>query len=177
MRGLCIALLITVISGCSTSHADDPTVVLKQFYQQYLTAFATYDIEHPEDSAMADNSFLKQKFASRDTEDRIQKISSLYEQEILESDYYTYSQDYFIEWVSALKVGTAKSFMGGVVVPVSIGINDGKSLQLSVFMRRENGAWKIYRVKNETDNYEQPIFDAGRLTAAINHTKTSASFK
>ncbi|MNY67319.1 hypothetical protein D3C86_2048840 [compost metagenome] len=48
---------------------------------------------------------------------------------------------------------------GGAKVPVSIGIVGDKYLQLMVYLKREDNKWKIYRVRNVTDNVEQYIFD------------------
>lgn len=45
------------------------------------------------------------------------------------------------------------------------GENGGK-VELQVFVRREAGAWKIYRVRDVTDNYEHPIFNAGAIARA-----------
>ncbi|WP_420361074.1 hypothetical protein [Cronobacter malonaticus] len=37
---------------------------------------------------------------------------------------------------------------------------------MEVFVRRESDIWKIYRVRDVTDNYEHPIFNAGAITRA-----------
>ncbi|WP_274621593.1 DUF3828 domain-containing protein [Enterobacter chengduensis] len=56
--------------------------------------------------------------------------------------------------------------MNGEVLPVRIGIEDGGFLNLEVYMRREDGKWKIYRVSDVTDRYEHPIFNTGAITRA-----------
>ena len=60
-------------------------------------------------------------------------------------------------------------------MPVWIGRENGGKVELQVFVRREAGAWKIYRVRDVTDNYEHPIFNAGAI--AQQKLQPKAGFK
>ena len=162
MRSL-IFLLAFCIAGC-TPRGPTPEKVAADFYHYYLSAFDQPD-------AIALTSAEMRRYVAADTLNRLSAIENIEEQDINESDYLSYSQDYDPSWVSALKVDQPSPLIGGAVVPVSIGIENGGHILLSVFMRHEDGAWKIYRVRDETDDYEQPIFDAGRLAAALKHAK------
>jgi hypothetical protein len=176
MKYAFILLLVFYVSGCASSKKVTPEETAQRFYQQYLTSLSIFDAEHLEKYQRIDNVSLVKKYVAKGTIERINIIDHVDEQEILGSDYYTYSQDYSIDWVKALKVGKSVAFLGGVIVPVSLGIENARYIDLSVFMRQENGGWKIYRVKNDTEDYEHPIFDAGRLTGAQEYAKTLAPF-
>lgn len=52
------------------------------------------------------------------------------------------------------------------VVQVLEGAAGGRSIHLEVFLRREDDAWKIYRVRDITNHHEHPIFNAGAITRA-----------
>ena len=171
LKGLLIALITLMLPSCSEPKSESPESVVQAFYQQYLRAFADFDPVNAEHSPMADNSPLIGKYIAADTAARIADLHQIYEQGILDSDYFTYCQDYAPEWVAALKVGKASPQADSVSVPVSIGIEEGKYLQLMVYLKHEGNGWKIYRVKNKTDNYEQNIFDDDAIKQARAHTR------
>jgi hypothetical protein len=100
-----------------------------------------------------------QSFVAQDTLKRLAEVNKIPEQEILLSDYFTYTQDYAPEWIAALKAGEPKAFMGSEMIDVWLGAEEGKSLHLKIYLRREYGAWKIYRVRDLTDNFEHPMFN------------------
>lgn len=156
-----LSLFFFCLVGC-TAPGQGPEKTVSDFYQYYLTAF-------DEPGKVAYTSDEMRRYVSKETLERLAFIEKIEEQEINESDYFFYGQDYDSNWISALKVKPSQPLLGGVVVPVTIGTENGGQLQLSVFMRREEGRWKIYRVRDETHQYEQPIFDAGRLSGAITH--------
>jgi len=162
-------LLCFWLAGC-TSQTPAPEKSASDFYHYYLPAF-----DDPDKTAYSSEEM--QHYVAADTLKRLATIEKIEEQEIYLSDYFFYGQDYDSNWVSALKVGKPVAFLGGVVVPVSVGKENGAYKALSVFMRRENGLWKIYRVRDDTDDYEQPIFDAGRLTGAQEHARKLPAFK
>ena len=60
----------------------------------------------------------------------------------------------------------ARPFLNCEVVQVIEGAGGGRTLHLEVFLCREDDAWKIYRVRDITNNHEHPIFNAGTLTQA-----------
>ncbi|MBW9468324.1 DUF3828 domain-containing protein [Enterobacter roggenkampii] len=66
----------------------------------------------------------------------------------------------------SLRVENARPFLNGEAVQVIEGAGNGRSIHLEVFLRREDDAWKIYRVRDVTNNHEHPIFDAGAITRA-----------
>lgn len=85
-----VLLMCLFLTGCSTQ-MDAPEKRTHDFYQFYLTAFVTDSKEDNLDSPKM------RDYIAHDTLSRLQKISSLYEQEIIGSDYFTYTQDYAAE--------------------------------------------------------------------------------
>jgi hypothetical protein len=106
------------------------------------------------------------RYVSVDTLSRINTVQDIPEQELMESDYFTYTQDYSREWIPALRVENARPFLNGEVVQVIEGAGNGKSIHLEVFLRLEDDIWKIYRVRDVTNNHEHPIFSAGAIAQA-----------
>ena len=156
---------VMLLVGCSSAanqnqSAQDAT---ESFYKSYLYAFGS-------DEAMPYPADELRKYVSAETITRIGIIQEIYEQELIASDYFTYTQDYSREWIPALRVDNARPFLNGEVVQVIEGAGHGKSIHLEVFLRREDDAWKIYRVRDITNNYEHPIFNTG----AITHAKAAA---
>jgi len=152
MKLLSLTLCLLVITGCST-HVSVETAdqQVKSFYQKYLQMLASDKVSMPPGD--------EEKFVASDTLRRLNAIVKMPEQERVESDYFTYTQDYDPKWISRLQVLQARPFMGGATVDVLLGIEEGKSLHLRTWLRRENGGWKIYRVKDLSDNFEHRIFD------------------
>lgn len=152
---------VMLLVGCSSAANQDQSAqdVTKSFYKSYLFTFGSDEARlYPDDEL--------RKYVSVDTIARIGAIQEIAEQELIESDYFTYTQDYSREWIPALRVENARPFLNGEVVQVIEGGDDGRSIHLEVFLRREDGVWKIYRVRDVTDNYEHPIFNAGAITRA-----------
>mgnify|MGYP002765329298 CR=1 FL=1 len=152
---------VMLLVGCSSTASDnqDAKDATESFYKSYLYAFGSDDARpYPADEL--------RKYVSADTIARIDAIQEIYEQELIESDYFTYTQDYSREWIPALRVENARPFLYGEVVQVIEGAGGGRTLHLEVFLRREDDAWKIYRVRDITNNREHPIFNAGALTQA-----------
>ncbi|WP_407439193.1 YbjP/YqhG family protein [Lelliottia sp.] len=166
LKGLFLTVLSLMLFACGSYQNDNPETTTRLFYQQYLHAFADFDPADAEHSPLADNSPLLREFVASDTRSRIAEIQQIYEQEILEADYFTYSQDYAPEWVELLEVGKAHMQLGGATLQVNLGIGEKKPLQLMVYLRREDDRWKIYRVRDITNNYEQTIFDDAAIKAA-----------
>ncbi|MEX9252157.1 YbjP/YqhG family protein [Pseudenterobacter timonensis] len=153
-----IVLCACLLSACSVRPDQSAPTRVHSFYSTYLMSLTSSDNEYsPSDL---------REYVSADTIKRLDDIESIPEQDLLGSDYFAYAQDYDPSWVSALNVGPAKSFMGGEVMPIWIGRENGGKVELQVFVRREAGAWKIYRVRDVTDNYEHPIFNAGAIARA-----------
>lgn len=156
---------VMLLLGCSSAARQDQSAqdATESFYKSYLSAFGSDEARpYPADAL--------RKYVSADTIARISAIQEISEQELIESDYFTYTQDYSRDWIPALQVGNARPFLNGEVVQVIEGAGDGRSIHLEVFLRREGDAWKIYRVRDITNNHEHPIFNAG----AITHAKSAA---
>lgn len=153
----CVMLLV----GCSSAANQDKRAqdATESFYKSYISAFGS-DVARP---YSADEL---RKYVSADTITRIGAIQEISEQELMESDYFTYTQDYSREWIPALRVENARPYLNGEVVQVIEGAGNGRSIHLEVFLRREDDAWKIYRVRDVTNNHEHPIFNAGAITRA-----------
>lgn len=163
MRAL--ILLALFLTGC-TSHIPAPEATVKDFYVFYLNAFVS---DSHADSL--DSPQMKQ-YVAKDTLARLKTIQSLEEQEIVEADYFTYSQDYAEEWIPALEVGKARDGAGGKVIDVWLGMQDGKKYQLRDYLRLEDQTWKIYRVVNVSDGFEQNIFDDKAIAAARTYAQS-----
>lgn len=152
---------VMLLAGCSSAANRDQSAqdATESFYKSYLFAFGSDEVRpYPADEL--------RKYVSADTLTRINAIQEISEQELIESDYFTYTQDYSREWIPALRVGNARPFLNGEVVQVTEGAGNVRSIHLEVFLRREGDAWKIYRVRDITNNYEHPIFNAGAITRA-----------
>lgn len=155
---LSVAMLLV---GCSSAASQDQSAkdTTESFYKSYLCAFGSNEARpYPADEL--------RKYVSADTIARIGAIKEIPEQELIESDYFTYTQDYAREWIPALRVENARPFLNGEVVQVMEGAGGGRSIHLEVFLRREDDAWKIYRVRDLTNNHEHPIFNAGAIAQA-----------
>ncbi|WP_449554422.1 YbjP/YqhG family protein [Lelliottia amnigena] len=164
MKMIFLSVVILLVGCSSAANQDQYTQdTTKSFYKSYLSAFGS-------DEARPYPANELRKYVSADTIARIGAIQEIAEQELMESDYFTYTQDYSREWIPALRVEKARPFLNGEVVQVIEGGGDGRSIHLEVFLRREDDAWKIYRVRDVTNNHEHPIFNAG----AISHAKAAA---
>lgn len=149
-------MIIFLLSACVGHPQESPANRVAAFYSSYLEFMSGSDDRYDQ----------LQEYISTDTLARLSNIGAIPEQEIIGSDYFTYVQDYDASWIKRLKIGHARALMGGKVIPVWLGIENGNVLHLEVYMRCENGKWKIYRVKDISHHYEQPIFNAGAIAQA-----------
>jgi len=151
MRGLMILILAFVLANCASSD-QVATARVKEFYTAYLYLLC-------EDRPLPAYTYPDAaKFISQKTLDRLTSIAKTPEQEIIESDYFTYTQDYDPAWIPRLRVDKAVDSSDGKIADVWLGVEDNKELHLQAFLRKESGAWQIYRVRSITDNDEQRIF-------------------
>ncbi|KGT91254.1 hypothetical protein NG99_16950 [Erwinia typographi] len=159
MRKIIIAMLCAFSVCALASTEKDAAAQAKAFYISYLTSLA---------SDTGDN-FPRaelQKYVAAQTIKRIEEVQKIPEQELLESDYFTYCQDYDPAWIPSLRVGDAEATPdGNEIVQVWLGVENGQKLHLEAFMRQEDAHWKIYRVRDVTNNFEHPIFN----DSAIRH--------
>lgn len=153
-----LVLYTCLLSACSVQQDQSAPLRVHSFYSTYLMSLTSSDKAYSPSEL--------REYVSADTLKRLDEIEAIPEQDLIGSDYFAYAQDYDPSWVSALTVGDAKPFMGGEILPVWIGKEYGGKLELQVFVRRESGIWKIYRVRDVTDNYEHPIFNAGAIARA-----------
>lgn len=162
MRILYVVLMALAVTACSSGR-DNPEKRVSDFYIYYLNVFANSQGKiKPAPTIMSD-------YISRDTLTQLKIISHIHEQEIIDTDYYTYAQDYSTNWIPLLKVGRAEDFLGGKYVDVWLGCEKNQTYQIGVYMRKEDSKWKIYRVKNITDGYEHYIFNTPAIEKAKQH--------
>lgn len=93
---------VMLLVGCSSAARQDQSAqdATESFYKSYLSAFGSDEARpYPADAL--------RKYVSADTIARISTIQEISEQELIESDYFTYTQDYSREWIPALRVGNA----------------------------------------------------------------------
>ncbi|MFE4109360.1 DUF3828 domain-containing protein [Kosakonia sp. YIM B13611] len=132
--------------------ATDAQKSVAAFYHYYLHAFDTTPppemVQKPEMRAWVMEKLLT----------RIATVYEMPEQEFLDADYFTYTQDYSPDWIPRLKTTPAKTNGNSQVVDVWLGVEENKSQHLQVWTRKETGVWKIWRVVNITDNYEQKLY-------------------
>lgn len=158
-RLLLPAVILLVACSSVPNQNQQATEQAKEFYTSYLTQFGSnVTAPYPSDKL--------NKYVSADTIGRINAIQDIPEQELMESDYFTYVQDYSSDWVPQLRVEGATPFLGGEVVQVMEGVENGGYIHLEAFLRREDGIWKIYRVRDVTNNHEHPIFNSGAIAQA-----------
>lgn len=99
---LSVAMLLV---GCSSAASQDQSAkdTTESFYKSYLCAFGSNEARpYPADEL--------RKYVSADTIARIGAIQEIPEQELIESDYFTYTQDYAREWIPALRVENVRPF-------------------------------------------------------------------
>ncbi|MBM3010022.1 YbjP/YqhG family protein [Citrobacter freundii] len=162
MRFLYVVLMLLAITACNSGR-DNAEQRVSDFYAYYLNVFANSEGKiKPAPEKMND-------YISKDTLTQLNVISNIYEQEIIDTDYYTYAQDYSANWIPLLKVGKAKNSFGGKYVDVWLGRQNNQTYQIGVYLKMEGGQWKIYRVKNVTAGYEHYIFDEQAIARARQH--------
>lgn len=110
MKAFSLIALVLLLCGCSTPRHDSSRDV-KQFYLAWMSAY----------TQERDTSALMQRYVAKDVINRLALIDGLYEQEILDSDYFMYVQDYDPEWIPLLRVGPAQPFLDGEKVEVQLG--------------------------------------------------------
>ncbi len=115
---IAIVLCACWLSACAVKHDSGVTTRVHSFYSLYLTSLTSSERE-------LSNPDLRE-YISADTLSRIEQIEAIPEQDLLESDYFAYAQDYDPAWVPALTVGPTTTFMGGEVLPVWIGVENGR---------------------------------------------------
>ena len=163
-----VLLMCLLLTGCATQ-MDTPEKRTQDFYTFYLTAFVTDSKEDNLDSPKM------REYIARSTLSRLQKILSIYEQEVIDSDYFTYTQDYAAEWIPDINVSNAINYASGKVVNVQLGVGNEQKLQLKVYLRIEDGKWKIYRVTDVSHHFEQYIFDDRAIAAAQHYAASITS--
>ncbi|HEX4503916.1 MAG TPA: YbjP/YqhG family protein [Scandinavium sp.] len=158
-----LSILITLIlTACQNTASNQSSEAVSRFYQDYMHLYLQEDISDLIDYT---NPVFNQ-YVSSDLTARLKTINEYYEQEIIDSDYFMYVQDYSVDWIPAFRLGSTKPFLGGEVVEIWLGVEDKKQIHLLVYTRQEKGQWKIYRVKDLTDHFEHAVYDAGSLSAA-----------
>lgn len=155
-----ILLLLCIALTACANHVQSPETRVEQFYQFYLNAIVTDNLQS---TAV---KFQMREYIAQDTLTRLDIIQNIYEQEIIDSDYFTYGQDYAKEWIPGLNIGNAYNLMSGKVIDVWLGIQDGKKHHLITYLRMEDGKWKIYRIRSVTYHFEQSIFDDKAIASA-----------
>lgn len=158
MKAFPLIVLILLICGCTPSHRDS-TQDVKQFYLSWMKNY-TQDPDAPRET-----SALLQRYVAKEVIGRLALIDTLYEQEIVQADYFMYVQDYAPAWIPLLRVGQAQPFLGGEKLNLQLG-TESAPIQLEVYTRWEEERWKIYRVRDAGRHYEQPIYNAGEITRA-----------
>lgn len=152
MRFALSLLLALYLPFASATPATDAQKSVAAFYDYYLHAF---------DTMSPPKMVQKPEMRKWVTEKLLARIAAVYEmpdQEFLDADYFTYTQDYSPDWIARLKTAPAKTNGDSQVVDVWLGVEENKSQHLQVWTHNEAGAWKIWRVVNIGDNFEQKLY-------------------
>lgn len=84
--------------------------------------------------APRETSALLQRYVAKEVIGRLALIDTLYEQEIVQADYFMYVQDYAPAWIPLLRVGQAQPFLGGEKLNLQLG-TESAPIQLEVYTR------------------------------------------
>lgn len=152
MRFLLTLLLAIYLPVASANTQTDIQQDITQFYTYYLNEFG----KTPPDDLIKTKAL--HQWASKKLLARMTTIYNMPEQELLGSDYFTYCQDYDPEWIGRLKISPATPDGTSMKMDVWLGIEDNKSKHLQVWTRKEDGRWKIWRVVDKGNNYEQKVY-------------------
>lgn len=91
--------VVMLLAGCNSAANQDQSAqeATESFYKSYLCAFGSDEARpYPADEL--------RKYVSADTIARIGAIQEISEQELIESDYFTYTQDYSREWFESPRI-------------------------------------------------------------------------
>lgn len=102
---IAIVLCACWLSACSVKHDSGVTTRVRSFYSLYLMSLTSSEREFS-------NADLRE-YVSADTLSRIEQIESIPEQDLLESDYFTYAQDYDPAWGTCANRRPRYDFHGG----------------------------------------------------------------
>ncbi len=152
MRYLLTLLLAIYLPFASANTETDIQQNITEFYTYYLNEFG----KTPPDELIKTKAL--HQWVSGKLLARMATIYDMPEQELLGSDYFTYCQDYDQAWIARLKVSPAIPDGNSMKLDVWLGIEDNKSKHLQVWTRKEDGRWKIWRVADIGNNYEQKVY-------------------
>jgi hypothetical protein len=152
MRYILTLLLAIYLPFASADTHVDAQKNITNFYTFYLHEF---DKTPPSKIIKMD---IMNKWVSKKLLARMATIYSTPEQEFLEADYFTYSQDYDPAWIQRLRVSPANTDGNSLKFDVWLGIQDNKYAHLQVWTREEEGQWKIWQVVDIGNNIEQKLY-------------------
>ncbi|WBT57187.1 YbjP/YqhG family protein [Kosakonia oryzendophytica] len=152
MRYVLSLLLALYLPFASANTGTDVQKEITAFYTYYLNEFG----KTPPDELIKTKTM--QQWASKKLLARMAVIYDMPEQELLGSDYFTYCQDYDPAWIARLNVSPAKPDGDSMKLDVSLGIENNKAKHLQVWTRKEEGKWKIWRVVDAGNHYEQKLY-------------------
>ncbi|KQN57745.1 MULTISPECIES: DUF3828 domain-containing protein [unclassified Erwinia] len=143
-------LIISLLTSTCYAASQTAAQQVQAFYTMYLNAWVADETPDLHSSEM-------QQYVAEQTLDRLAELQSNPNDNNLASDYFTYTQDYDPSWVAALKVGKAALSPPFTTVDVWLGIEGGRHRHLRTWLQQEQGSWKIVRVKDIDNNYQQQL--------------------
>ena len=152
MRLILTFILAFYLPFASASAPVSAQKSVTEFYQFYLGDFTNIS---------PDNSSHKQKMTKWVSKKLLARLDAIYnipEQEFLEADYFTYTQDYATEWIHRLRTTPGVADGNSQRVDVWLGIQDNKYKHLQAWTRKEDGEWKIWRVVDAGNHIEQKLY-------------------
>ncbi|MGR4048927.1 DUF3828 domain-containing protein [Kosakonia cowanii] len=152
MRLIISLLLACYLPFAGASSAPDVQKQVTAFYHFYLHA-----LENTPPDEVIKTAEMRQ-YVSAKLLTRIAEIYAMPEQELLSADYFTYTQDYDPAWIARLNVSPPQADGDSMRLDVWLGIEDNKHSHLQVWTRKEAGEWKIWRVTDVGEHFEQKLY-------------------
>lgn len=152
MRLIISLLLACYLPFAGASSAPDVQKQVTTFYHFYLHA-----LENTPPDEIIKTAEMRQ-YVSAKLLTRIAELYAMPEQELLSADYFTYTQDYDPAWIPRLNVSPPQADGDSMRLDVWLGIEDNKHSHLQVWTRKEAGEWKIWRVTDVGEHFEQKLY-------------------
>lgn len=140
----------------ANAQSTTPAQEVLEFYQKYMTACAQPFMEKP--NLELDGLFCNMDIKNYVTSQIYKKIIHAYKAGVYgdlagDSDYFTHTQDFSVEWISGMKATEIEKSRNNSVVRLFMSVPQeaGESQAVCVRLQREGNDWKIYQVDPSLD--------------------------
>jgi glucose-6-phosphate 1-dehydrogenase len=146
--GICILVFFPLWAHAQSTKPEKKVL---EFYQKYMTACARPFLEQP--NLELDGLFCNMDIKNYVTQELYKKIVHAYKAGVYgdlagDSDYFTHTQDFSVEWTSGMKATEIEKRPNSSVVRLLMHFpkGAGEPLAVCVRLRRDGNDWKIYQV-------------------------------